>query len=457
MPDAARDAGEDRRVARECRRSTRCGRSSCTRSRKSPGSSAFERDHELLVVEAERVGRVDADLRVAPSDLDVLSHDPHALLGRAAGTTLASSRTDTRTGTCAYRAQPRVAPPPSTRTPSSSPGRSTASRPSAIRPLWPSTTWNSWMSVRPGAERPQHQVRVSARADQRVRAQEAVGGEVVAGCRELLFVPLALAGGQPPPGRIDLQERELDEIAVHLRKVIVAPRCLDRCRGASALAPPRARVASAAVSPSRSGATPPGARPDAAARRARACCPAPPRDQGQAVPRADRVDPRDHRVRLRLVDPGRIHAGAGTARHRAPARAPTTASMTATCRADRARARRGEGGRISAWPQIAERARHPARRHRAGSARAGGRATRACASGMPASTAAATARRSWPPTGRVGSTRVVARVSARASDRARVSRCGASRRFMVVRLPDGACRPRRGRSGCSPRAGPRTS
>src|SRR3954451_8230160 len=40
---------------------------------------ALEGDDELLVVESERVGGVDRDLRIAAADLDVVGHDPTAL------------------------------------------------------------------------------------------------------------------------------------------------------------------------------------------------------------------------------------------------------------------------------------------------------------------------------------------------------------------------------------------
>ena len=45
---------------------------------------ALEGDDELLVVEAERVGGVDGDLRVTAADRDVLGHHPAALLERQA-------------------------------------------------------------------------------------------------------------------------------------------------------------------------------------------------------------------------------------------------------------------------------------------------------------------------------------------------------------------------------------
>ena len=60
----------------------------------------------------------------------------------------------------------------------------------------------------------QHQVRVAAGADQREGPQEALGAEVLAGRDELALVPRALLSVQPPPRRIDLQERVFDELAV---------------------------------------------------------------------------------------------------------------------------------------------------------------------------------------------------------------------------------------------------
>ena len=86
------------------------------------------------------------------------------------------------------------------------------------------------MSASPGRGCPQHQVRVAAGADQRVCAQETVGGEVLAGGLELALVRLPLGGGQAPPGRVDLQERELDDIAVHgptsnIRGAVRGPWC----------------------------------------------------------------------------------------------------------------------------------------------------------------------------------------------------------------------------------------
>ena len=60
----------------------------------------------------------------------------------------------------------------------------------------------------------QHQVGVAAGADGRERPQQALGGEVLAGGEELALVGGALVVGEPAPGRIDLEERVLDEVAL---------------------------------------------------------------------------------------------------------------------------------------------------------------------------------------------------------------------------------------------------
>jgi hypothetical protein len=65
-----------------------------------------------------------------------------------------------------------------------------------------------------GGLREQHQVGVAARPDERERAQQPLGREVLAGGRELALVARAIVGLQPPPGGIDLQERVLDELSL---------------------------------------------------------------------------------------------------------------------------------------------------------------------------------------------------------------------------------------------------
>ena len=51
------------------------------------------------------------------------------------------------------------------------------------------------MSARPGADAPEQQVGIAPRADQRERAQETIGAEVLTGGQELAFVLLTLGGG----------------------------------------------------------------------------------------------------------------------------------------------------------------------------------------------------------------------------------------------------------------------
>ena len=68
-----------------------------------------------------------------------------------------------------------------------------------------------------GADRAHHQVAVAARAHRRVGAQEVVLAELAAGGRELALVLGPLGGRKPAPGGIDLDEGELDEVALRHR------------------------------------------------------------------------------------------------------------------------------------------------------------------------------------------------------------------------------------------------
>ncbi len=58
----------------------------------------------------------------------------------------------------------------------------------------------------------QHQLGVAARADERERLQQVPVGEVLAGGHQLALVLRATLGVQPPPRRVDLEERVLDEV-----------------------------------------------------------------------------------------------------------------------------------------------------------------------------------------------------------------------------------------------------
>ena len=75
-----RDAGEDRRLRLGV--GARLGRAQLLHEVEELGRVVgVEGHHELLVVEAERVGRVDLDPGEAARHLDVVAHDPHPLLG----------------------------------------------------------------------------------------------------------------------------------------------------------------------------------------------------------------------------------------------------------------------------------------------------------------------------------------------------------------------------------------
>ena len=60
----------------------------------------------------------------------------------------------------------------------------------------------------------QQQVGVTSRTHQRESAQQALGGEVLAGGDDLALVGRSLLGIQAPPGGIDLQKRVFDELAL---------------------------------------------------------------------------------------------------------------------------------------------------------------------------------------------------------------------------------------------------
>ena len=285
MPDAARDAGEDRRVAQSV--GARLARPQLVDEVKEVARVvALERDHELLVVEPERVRRVDADLRVAAPDRDVLAHDRACAPREAAGTTRASSRTDRRTGTCACRRGPRAGPPRSTRTPSSSRGRSRACR--------PIPSGRSGRARRGTRGCPRGRARRSTASGRRRRACRPASMRAGSGprrsCRRR---PRTRACGsrarrrQAPPGRVHLQERELDDIAVH--GPLINIRSPDRGLGA--------RVAHGR---SGAGAGAPAGRDRLLARPAAAC--------QAARARAPRAGAGARRLRLHVVDPGLLHA-----------------------------------------------------------------------------------------------------------------------------------------------------
>ena len=184
----------------------------CTRSRKRDGLVGLERDDELLVVEAERVRRVEVDVRVLLADLDVLLHDLPALVrGHRVPLARLDERVDEQVAAVGRAdLQARLV------------GvlRRLGHRQVGVglgAPLHQPALGEhdvelvDALEVRRLAE--QHQVGVAAGADGRERAQQALGGEVLAGGQELALVLGALVVGKTTPGRIDLQEGVLDEMA----------------------------------------------------------------------------------------------------------------------------------------------------------------------------------------------------------------------------------------------------
>ena len=174
-----------------------------------------ERHDELLVVEAERVGGVDLDRPVAAAGLDVAAHDPHPLLaGQAVPLALLPHRVDDQVLALGPLARGQ-------RLALVGVDRLLGHRQVRVRDLRPAHQpglVEQHVELVDRVERvgdhPQHQVGVAARADQRVRAQEMVLGEVGAGGGELALVLGALGRIEPAPGRIELQKGELDVVAL---------------------------------------------------------------------------------------------------------------------------------------------------------------------------------------------------------------------------------------------------
>ena len=86
-----------------------------------------------------------------------------------------------------------------------------------MRPLWLISTWSSWIGSRLDGDRPHHQVRVAAGADQRIGAEVVIARELLERGLELALVLGALVRGAPPPFRAHLEERELDEVPLSHR------------------------------------------------------------------------------------------------------------------------------------------------------------------------------------------------------------------------------------------------
>ena len=255
------------------------------------GLVGLEGDHELLVVDAVRVGRVDRDLRVLLTGLDV-TRASHACAPRAAaGTTRAFSTSGRRTGTWLASSGRRAGPPPSTPTSSSSPDRSRGWRPSPSSHFAParrgtrgcrsgrgSTSTASGRchrGYRRSSRRAGSGPHRSLRRRRRTRAC-GVSRSIV---------------GQAAPGRIDLQEREFDEVAIHRADTNIRRPARSPFAGAVHVLRRRHARARQGQPPRRDRVL---ARPAATREAAR---------DGAA-----RAGARARRLRLHVVDPGRLHA-----------------------------------------------------------------------------------------------------------------------------------------------------
>ncbi len=194
-PERHRHAGEDRGVAQGV--GARLGGAELLdQVEELARLVALERDDELLVVEAERVGGVDRDLRMAAADLDVIGHDPPALLERQpVPLALLVERVDeevlaVRDADLRPRLGVRV-------------GRGLGHREVGVRRLGPAgeaalgeDDVEGVQVLEDRALAEQHQVDVAAGADRRIRSQRAVLGEVLAGRQELGLVGRPLLGGR---------------------------------------------------------------------------------------------------------------------------------------------------------------------------------------------------------------------------------------------------------------------
>ena len=177
------------------------------------GLVGLERDHELLVVEAEGVARVEVDLGVLAADADVLLHDLVALLRRQP---VPLARLHERIDEQVLRV---LGAHLEARLVGVLGGLGHGEERVGHRaPLHQATLREHHVELVDSLQvrrlRQQHQVAVPARADGAEGAQQALGGEVLAGGDELALVGRALLGIEAAPGRIDLQERVLDEMAL---------------------------------------------------------------------------------------------------------------------------------------------------------------------------------------------------------------------------------------------------
>ena len=171
----------------------------------------LERDDELLVVEAERVRRVEVDVGILAAERDVLLHDPVALLG---GQRVPRARLDEGVDEEVFRVRG-----PDLQARLLGVLRDLRHREVRVgdgRPLHEPALTQHDVELVDALEvlrlREQHEVRVAARADRREGAQQVPVREVRARGRELALVGEALGPVQAPPGGVELQEGVLHEM-----------------------------------------------------------------------------------------------------------------------------------------------------------------------------------------------------------------------------------------------------
>ena len=177
-----------------------------------PDVVGVEGHHELLVVEPEGVARVEVDARVFLAHADVLLHDPPAFLRiepvPLAGLDEGIDEEVLRVGGADLEARlvgvlRRL--------------RHGEEGVGDRAPLHQAALGEDHVELVDALQvrglREQHQVGVAARAHGRERPQQALGREVLAGGGELPLVGRALLVGQAAPGRVDLEERVLDDMA----------------------------------------------------------------------------------------------------------------------------------------------------------------------------------------------------------------------------------------------------
>ena len=146
-------------------------------------------------------------------DLDVALHDPPALIGGQRVPLAATSRTGRRTRTCRGSRGASCARLLSIRSSCASPGTSGGCAPTSSGRSGRARRGTRGCARGSPPRRPAAARRRRACPTSEKRLQQVPVGEVLAGGQELALVLLARSAVQAPPGRVDLQERVLDEVA----------------------------------------------------------------------------------------------------------------------------------------------------------------------------------------------------------------------------------------------------